>query len=75
MNSNYYFVSNKAYAEHCWGAVAQEDNVKTNKVIMEIQISCKILSFFIIVNFFDMKILRNKRKKVTKNNYERILMN
>jgi len=42
---------------------------------MEIQISCKILSFFIMVNFFDMKILRNKRKKVTKNNYERILMN
>ena len=62
MNSNYYFVSNKAYAEHCWGAVAQEDNVKTNKVIMEIQISCKILSFFIIINILIWKFYEILKK-------------
>jgi len=66
MNSNYYFVSNKAYAEHCWGAVAQEDNVKTNKVIMEIQISCKILSFFIIINILIWKFYAIKERKLLK---------
>ena len=66
MNSNYYFVSNKAYAEHCWGAVAQEDNIKTNRVIMEIQISCKILSFFIIINILIWKFYAIKERKLLK---------
>jgi hypothetical protein len=37
---------------------------------MEIQISCRILSFFIIINVLIIRILRKKRRKVTKNNYD-----
>ena len=66
MYSNYYSASNKAYAEHCWWVVAQEDNDKTNKVIMEIQISCRIFSFFIIINVLIWEFYEKKERKLLK---------